>query len=445
MPDEGRSPTEQAAQDLEAAVSDLFVVHDVTLGIPGQPETIRLRGYLQVPSHRAFPKIADRLRAMGYTPGLRHDRETGLDLLEAVPGVIPEQVNPKVRTNVLLFALTIVSTLFVGAQLSAQSPPDASLGWLITHVWIGWPYALSLMTILTGHEMGHYFAGRFYKVPVSLPYFIPMPIPPLGTMGAFITMKGRSTDRRQMLTVGVAGPLVGFVLAVPILVLGLMLSEVRPVTLPPPGMTSMWEGNSLLYLLLKLAVFGQVLPGTGSPPTCLAALREIGAALLGTFPVDSGFDVFIHPVAFAGWAGLLVTAFNLIPVGQLDGGHTLYSLLGRRAGILTWPVIGVLVLMGLFLWPGWYLWAGLIFLFGQTHPDPLDEVTRLDRPRIIIAVAVLLIFVLTFTPVPLRLISGEPLTGELDQAARCLAIPGLLVGGSAWLARRAVIGACGRS
>jgi membrane-associated protease RseP (regulator of RpoE activity) len=436
MLDESKSPAQRAAEELEAAVSELFSVHDVTLGTPGQPEAIRLRGRLQIPAHDAYPKIAARLRPMEYTPELSHDPESDLDVLLALPGVLSQESGSRVWLNLVLYVATILSTLFVGTTWSDQVPTDASIGWLVSHLWLGWPYALSLMTILTGHELGHYFAGRYYKVPVSLPFFIPMPLPPLGTMGAFILMKGRSADRRQMLTVGAAGPLAGFILAVPILILGLSLSEVKAITPPPPGMSVFWEGNSLLYLLLKLSVFGQILPGSGAPPTFLAALREIGAALLGNYPIQSGYDVFIHPVALAGWAGLLVTALNLIPVGQLDGGHTLYSLIGQRAKMLTWPVIGILVVMGIFLWQGWMLWALLIFMFGQGHPAPLDTLTRLDTRRKIVAVVVLAIFVLTFTPVPMQLISGEPLVSELDPATGCLALPGLVVGVAFWLARR---------
>ncbi|MFC2031627.1 site-2 protease family protein, partial [Chloroflexota bacterium] len=307
-------PKEQAARSIEAAVSDLLVVQDVTLGIPDQPETIRLRGRLQVPSDQAFPKIAARLREIDYTAVLRNDPELDLDVLLAIPGVQPLESGSRLWINGLLFLLTVLSTLFVGATWSDLVPPDADLVWILTHLWVGWPFALSLMVILTGHELGHYFAGRHYKVPVSLPYFIPMPVPPLGTMGAFIVMKGRTIDRRQMLTVGAAGPLVGFVLAVPILLIGLNLSSVQAMTPPDPGTTIFLEGNSLLYLLLKFAVFGQILPGSGSVSTALPALAEAWTALVGTFPIDRGYDVFISPVALAGWAGLLVTAFNLLPV-----------------------------------------------------------------------------------------------------------------------------------
>jgi Zn-dependent protease len=436
MVDGTSSPLQQAARELQTAVADLFEVHDVTMGISGQPETIRLRGRLLAPSEQAYPKIAARFRKRDYTALLRRDAEVNLDVLLAMPGVLPSEAKSRLWLNALLYALTILSTLFVGLSWSDQVPPDADLAWMVSHLWLGWPYALSLMTILTGHELGHYFSGRYYKVPVSLPYFIPMPVPPLGTMGAFIVMKGRSVNRRQMLTVGAAGPLVGFVLAVPILILGLSLSEVRPMAAPDPGTMVFLEGNSILYLFLKFAVFGQILPGSGAAPTIGAALGQAWSALIGSFPIDSGYDVFIHPVALAGWAGLLVTAFNLLPVGQLDGGHVLYSLVGQRAKALTWPVIGFLLVLGILFWQGWLLWAALVFLFGQSHPDPLDDVTRLDTPRVLVAIAVLLIFLLTFSPLPMQIFLGETPAPDPGQSAGFPVAPVLAVGFAVWFARR---------
>ena len=435
MIDDEKQPALRAADEIKKAVGDLFRISDVVLGTSEDPGAIRLRGRLQVPSEQAYPKIAERFRELGYTAVLRRDPENNLDVLLAVPGVMPQESDSRRSINILLYILTILSTLFVGATWSAQVPPEADLLWLVTHVWIGWPFALSLMAILTAHELGHYFAARRYKVPVSLPYFIPVPLPPLGTMGAVIVMKGRTINRRQMLTVGAAGPLAGFVFAVPILILGLSLSTVQPMSPPDPGTVIFLEGNSLLYLLLKLVLFGQILPGSGAPVSLMAALGEVGAALFGTFPLDSGYDVFISPVAMAGWAGLLVTALNLIPAGQLDGGHVLYSLVGQRAKVLALPIIGLLLLLG-FLWPGWWLWAGLIFVFGRFHPDPLDDLTRLDLPRILVAVAVLIIFVLTFTPIPMQIILGESPPADPGDAASLLLVPGLVVGGGAWLARR---------
>ena len=432
MADDSRFPLQRVAVELERAIDDLFEVRDVTLGIPQQPDVIRLRGRLLVPSHEAYPQIAKRLRGMDYTAVLRHDPDSDQDVLLATPGVMPQESGSRPWLNIVLFVLTILSTLFVGATWSDQVPPTADTLWILKHLWLGWPFALSLMLILTGHELGHYFAGRYYRVPVSLPYFVPLPVPPLGTMGAVILMKGRSVNRRQMLTVGLAGPLVGFVIAVPILLLGLGLSTVQPMTAPEPGTMVFLEGNSLLYLLFKFTVFGQILPGNGGFASLPGALSQIGAALFGTFPIDSGYDVFVHPVALAGWAGLLVTGLNLLPVGQLDGGHILYSLVGQRARRLTWPVIGLLVLMGFFLWSGWYVWAALLFLFGRTHPEPLDDVTRLDLPRKILAITMLVIFVLIFTPLPMRIIVGELPPSDLGQAANCLGMPALVLGAIAW-------------
>lgn len=440
MSDDLKTPLQQTAERIERAVADLFAVQDVMLGVPGQPDVVRLRGELQAPSERAYPPLAGRLREMGYTAVLRRDDENDLDVLLALPGVQPQESGGRLWINALLYLLTIAATLYVGAGYSDRVPTNLSdaetLLWPLTHLWLGWPFALSLMVILTGHELGHYFAGRHYKVPVSLPFFIPMPFPPLGTMGAFIMMKGRAINRRQMLTVGAAGPLAGFVLALPILALGLSLSKIIPMEPPAPGSGFFMEGNSLLYLFFKYLTFGQILPGTGNPATAGAALSEVAAALFGTFPFGHGFDVSIHPVALAGWAGLLVTAFNLLPVGQLDGGHVLYSLIGQRAGRFTLPIIGLLLLMGFVLWPGWFLWAALIFFFGQSHPDPLDDVTRLDRPRKIIAVVVLFIFVLTFTPLPIQVFTGALPAEEAGQAADCLGLVGLVVGLGLYLARR---------
>jgi membrane-associated protease RseP (regulator of RpoE activity) len=368
-------------------VADLFTVHDVTLGIPEQPEAVRLRGYLQMPSHRAYPQIADRLRPLNYTAFLRRDKEHSLDELLAVPGTLPEVQTSRLLVHALLFGATILTTLYVGAGMSEARPAD-ELWWPLFHLWEGWPFALSLLSILLAHELAHYFTSRRYRVPASLPYFIPLPIPDflgnvLGTMGAVIVMKGRIGNRRAMLDIGAAGPLTGLIVAIPVLILGLSLSHVQPL---PVNQAYSMEGNSLLYLLLKYAMFRQWLP-------------------------SGGVDVFIHPVAFAGWAGLLVTSLNLIPAGQLDGGHVLYSLLGDRARRLTWPIILALAVLGLVAWPGWFLWAGLVFLFGQRHPGPLDSITQLDTKRKVVAVLVLAVFLLTFTPIPLKYIIPESGSG----------------------------------
>ncbi len=408
MPDELKSPLQRVADEIERAIAHVFAVHDVTLGIPEQPETIRLRGHLQIPSHQAYPQIADRLRELDYTAMLVRDSENNLDELLAVPGILPQAQPSRPWIQGLLFGATVLTTLYVGAGMSAARPPD-DLWWPLFHFWEGWPFALALLSILLAHEMGHYFASRHHDVPASLPYFVPLPIPEflgnvLGTMGAVIVMKGRIDNRRSMLDIGAAGPLIGLVVAVPVLLIGLSLSHVEPL---PLDQAYSMEGNSLLYLLLKYAIFRRWLPG-------------------------NGLDVFISPVAFAGWAGLLVTSFNLIPAGQLDGGHVLYSLLGRKAQRLTWAIILMLVLLGFFVWSGWFLWAGLVFLFGQRHPGPLDTITQLDAKRKVVAVAVLAAFVLTFTPVPLTYFFPDAAEGMMQRGVVVLAA---VLTGLGWLRR----------
>ncbi|UCC61701.1 MAG: site-2 protease family protein, partial [Anaerolineae bacterium] len=201
-------------------------------------------------------------------------------------------------------------------------------------------------------------------------------------MGAIIRMKGPMPNRKTLLAVGAAGPLAGFIVAIPFLIWGLSLSPVAdfdPVTglgISESGM--LLEGNSILYAGLKILIFGQFLPGGGK-------------------------DVLLDPMAFSAWAALLVTAINLIPAGQLDGGHIAYALLGDKARWLTRAMLGFTLIMGLF-WQGWWLWTMLIWFFGQQHAAPLDDITPLTVRHRVLAAAALLIFVLTFIPVPLRIV-----------------------------------------
>jgi membrane-associated protease RseP (regulator of RpoE activity) len=235
------------------------------------------------------------------------------------------------------------------------------------------PFAASLMAILTAHEFGHYLTARHLGSPTSLPYFIPMPVGPFGTLGAFITMGSPPRNRRHLLAIGAAGPIAGLVLAVPLLWLGLSLSHVEPIP-AGGGYTSM--GSSLLLTGMTLLRFGRLLPSGGE-------------------------DVFLHQVAFAGWAGLLVTALNLIPAGQLDGGHIMYALLGRKgARVVTWIVIAALAGLS-FKWTGWLLWLALVLVFGRQQDMPLDDLTELTVGQRVFAAAMFLVFVLVFVPVPM--------------------------------------------
>lgn len=267
-------------------------------------------------------------------------------------------------------------------------------------------FTASLMAILLAHEFGHYLVARHHNTAATLPYFIPFPFSPFGTVGAVIVQKEAHKNKRVLLDIGIAGPLAGFIVAIPILLLGLSISEVD--TLPrtlQPGTGLSLEGSSLIYLMLKYAVFGEWLPQPASYGSVAPLLYWLRYFFTGLPVPLGGIDVMLHPVAWAGWAGLLVTALNLIPAGQLDGGHIIHGLLGNRAPVLRPVILVALVALGL-VWSGWWLWALLIFFLGRAYAEPLDQITPLDDRRKALAVLGLLLFVLVFTPVPMRALIG---------------------------------------
>jgi len=364
--------------------------------------SVVIRGRLLRPSHEVFPRWLKALNEQGYTPILRYDpawtdetEQVGQDdivALHIVSGTAPKSED-RPLINLILFLLTLVSTFLAGSINSGGNQAESiSELFSLQNLWTGWPFACTLLGILTAHEFGHYFAARYHKVAVTLPYFIPMPITFLGTLGAFIRMKEPVPDLRKLFDIGVAGPLAGLVLAIPLLFFGLSTSPVMVANFVEGGML---EGNSILYYYAKIMVFGQALPN----------------------PI-TGEDVFMNQVTFGAWIGLLVTALNLLPVGQLDGGHTVYALFSGRARIIN---IGMLIVMGLlavagleslqaqypvlvnFGFSGWFLWIGMIlFVIGPFHPPALDDVTRLDHKRRLIGYLIIVIFILTFVPVPMR-------------------------------------------
>jgi membrane-associated protease RseP (regulator of RpoE activity) len=265
----------------------------------------------------------------------------------------------------------------------------------------GVPFAASMLAILLAHEFGHYLAARYHKTAVSLPYFIPFPFSPLGTLGAAIRLKEPPKNKRVLLDIGLAGPLAGLIIAIPILILGLSLSDLGTLPLNPDAWSDqILEGNSVLYLALKYLVKGRLLPAPVDYGGVDPILYWVRYFFIGLPLPYGGLDVFMHPLAWSGWAGLLVTALNLIPAGQLDGGHISYVLFGRKATKIVPYIIIALVLLGIFWW-GWLLWAGLIFFLGRIYAQPLDDITPLDDRRRALAIFGLIVFVLVFTPIPL--------------------------------------------
>lgn len=392
---------------LTSIVSRVLRIEDVTPGNPKLGYVARYRGQLySEDSVAAYDQLADALRPLNITPLFRKDHDRHVVLL--TQGV--RQARPsKVWVNVLMFVLTVISVFIAGTSYALggnyEGPANPEFRTLLPAILQslggGAAFTASLLAILLAHEFGHYFAGRYHKTHVTLPYFIPFPFSAIGTMGAFIQLKEPPKNRRILLDIGIAGPIAGLVVAIPMLLLGLSLSEVRPIPATlPQGQFLQIEGNSILYLLSKFVVFGKLLPEPGSYGGMAPWLYWIRYFFTGQPLPLGGMDVYLHPVAWAGWIGLLVTALNLIPAGQLDGGHLLYVLLGKRTNSLLPIILGALLLLGL-VSPTWWIWAFLIFILGRLHAEPLDQITPLDPQRRLLAVMGLLIFLLVFTPVPL--------------------------------------------
>jgi membrane-associated protease RseP (regulator of RpoE activity) len=320
------------------------------------------------------------------------------DPYRAWPVGSPGGYRPRRWLPVLLFALTFFSTTTLGAgwYLSTRTdvtyvPADVAAGmvWLgpatVAQVWgdrallaVGLAFSVPTMLILLCHELGHYLMCRRYGVAATWPHFLPVPIG-LGTFGAFIRIKAPIRTKRQLFDIGVAGPVAGFAALLPFLVYGLWRSTPRTLEVAAP-LTTDWilylPGRSLLFRLVESAFHG---PATA----------------------DRVLD--LHPFALAAWVGLLVTSLNLLPLGQLDGGHLLYAVAGRRQRQLA-PVLWAALVVAGFYWPGWWLWSLLLLVMRLGHPPVRDEAVPLDRRRRLLALGALALLVLSFMPVPLEMV-----------------------------------------
>jgi len=269
-----------------------------------------------------------------------------------------------------LLALTVVTTTVAGAIWSGTESILSFAG--LAH---GLPFSLSLLAILLCHELGHYLMCVRYGIDASWPYFLPAPpiLVPWGTFGAFIRVRSGFQNRRALFDMGAAGPWAGFVVSVVVLIVGLRLSRVDPT--PPTG-GMLFFGDSLLTGWLTRVI-------VGAEPD----------------------RVFIHPVGIAGWFGLLVTSLNLLPAGQLDGGHVLYAAVGRRTPLVSGVMAAVLVWLAIRLWPGWLLWAAVIVLMTRLgHPSTADDHLPIGPGRLVGAVASLILLAITFVPEPIRIL-----------------------------------------
>ena len=282
----------------------------------------------------------------------------------------PAPKPPRRLLHLGLLLATVVTTIIAGALQQGVNPLETP-----ELLYKGIPFSFTLLLILGAHEMGHYLVSRQHHLDVSLPYFIPAPPIPfiIGTFGAFIRIRSTIKDKRALLDVGCAGPLTGVLVSIPVILVGLKLST---VTVIGGSEGSLTLGEPLLFQLLSWLALGPLTPDQ---------------------------NIVLHPVAFAGWIGLLVTALNLIPVGQLDGGHVAYALFPEHHRYISLVSLGLLVICGLLFWQGWLLWAALIAFLGWRHPPPYQFWVPLDRRRRVLGIITIAVFVLTFSPAPFAL------------------------------------------
>ena len=277
--------------------------------------------------------------------------------------------------NALLFVATrATTTLFGSLHYEGFVSDFEGVARSPVLLWHGLWYSVTILAILGAHEFGHYFACRYYRVDASLPYFLPAPFL-TGTLGAFIRIRQPIPTKRMLFDIGVAGPIAGFLVAVPALFIGLSLSRVLPL---PQDFVGLSLGEPLLFRFAAWSIWGSA---------------------------PDGFSLNLHPVAFAAWFGLLATALNLFPIGQLDGGHISYAALGGRSTLVT-VAAAIAVVLLTFQSSSWIAWAVLMIVmlvaFGPRHPRTLDHHVPLDDTRRLIAIAALAIFILCFTPAPIE-------------------------------------------
>lgn len=310
----------------------------------------------------------------------------------SLDGYVIPPLRPKFQQrtwlHVSLLLLTIITTTVVGASHYlgfladfAQPPRVPAQTLLLSGFW----YSGTMLLILGAHELGHYFACRYYQVDASLPFFLPAPFVFLtGTLGAFIRIREPIPSKKMLFDIGIAGPIAGFVFAVPALLVGLSMSHVARL---PDDFTGLSLGEPLLFQAFSWLIWGSV---------------------------PDGWSLNLHPVAFAAWFGLLATALNLFPIGQLDGGHISYAVLGRRSTVVTIVMIGIAMGLTFFISWSWAVWTVLLlvmmFTFGPRHPRTMDEQVPLDSARRWLALFALIMFVLCFTynPIsPMQLVGGR--------------------------------------
>jgi membrane-associated protease RseP (regulator of RpoE activity) len=344
---------------LRARVAEVMMIEQTAELVAGR--VIAFTGKLRVGAQDAFERLKQRFAELGYMPVMReHDSGQGEEVM-AVKNTLQADLVQRPWLNItLLLATVATTTLFGGMYAALLSGAEPALPAILAH---GIPFAFTLLSILTVHELGHYVQARRHGVPVTLPYFIPVPLPgTLGTFGAFIQMRGTVENKRALFDVGIGGPLAGLLVAMPLFVVGLLDATISSD--PAPSTRS--------YLT-----------------TLLIALFR---------PEALDYGIVLNPVLLAARFGLVITALNLLPVGQLDGGHIAYAALGRRwARRIGLATIAILAVLGLVASPIWWVWMAFAALSGVNHAQPLNDITPLDFRRNVVFIGTFVLFLSLFT------------------------------------------------
>lgn len=330
---------------------------------------ISFRGHLAMDPREGYALLRERFAALGYTPMLY--RRDEYEVVTAIPALFGSKQKERWWINLVLFLMTVATTMFVGTLLELNTE-DALLQLLRQPQLIvqGLPASAAIMGILGVHELAHYFAARRHGLDSSLPYFIPIPFGLVGTMGAIIRMRKPFETRNSLFDVGAAGPLAGILVALPLFFVGLMVS---PTTLPQPGVMPL---------------------GT---PLLLSWMEDLVIALRG---IPAGEDILLNSWAFAAWFALFVSGLNLLPIGQLDGGHVAYAVLRERTRTLSTAVLVLIGVLAVLVWQGWYVWMFFTFMSRWQHPPPLNGLAPLSKGRRLLGIAIFVLMVLLFTPTP---------------------------------------------
>lgn len=365
-------PNEHITDTLRAELTGLFQVTDVRYQSKG--DLIAFNGRLLVNPDRSYDEIRRRFLPYGYTPMFR--REKSEDVVLAMEGLVDQVKTGNPLVNILLLLATILTTLSAGASLTLgydllEAITSGNL-YLVGQVLLaGAPFAITLLGILGVHEFGHYIAAQAHRVQATLPYFIPLPAG-LGTLGALIQLKSPMKDRRVLFDIGLAGPYAGLAVAIPLFMIGLLLSSDNFVPSSFQGITLETLGASL-FIKLTTWLFTDI---------------------------PAGQTIQVHPILFAAWWGIFVTGINLLPVGQLDGGHAAYAILGRYAHGVALITFLILILAGTFISSYWFIWAFFIMLGGFRHPAPLNDISPIGPVRKVVGLLTIALFFLIFIPQP---------------------------------------------